>query len=69
MNRWSVMTYVSHVALRDDEESKIGTTEISPENLLTQVAEYEDSVASHLSTLLQSEEDSVVVESAKYVDE
>ena len=53
------MTFVSHVPMEAPSEEKL---ESDSTNILSQ---YEDSVASHLVTLLQSDQHSEVISSAK----
>ena len=56
------MSYVSHVAIATG--SKLSG--LPQHTLLDQVAQYEDSVGAHLSTLLESDHHSEVIASAKY---
>ncbi|XP_069970028.1 diacylglycerol kinase delta-like [Penaeus vannamei] len=65
LDRWSIMSYVSHVSLSGEQQL---STMTSP-SLLSQVAAYEDSVGAHLATLLQSDQHSVVISSAKVLCE
>ncbi|KAK8386487.1 hypothetical protein O3P69_010841 [Scylla paramamosain] len=62
LDRWSIMSYVSHVPLPAQPKLEM-------ETLHSQVAQYEDSVAAHLATLLQSDQHSEVIASAKVLCE
>ncbi|XP_042219115.1 diacylglycerol kinase eta-like isoform X2 [Homarus americanus] len=65
LDRWSIMSYVSHVSLSPEHKLESFTSH----SLLSQVAAYEDSVGAHLATLLQSNQHSVVISSAKVLCE
>ncbi|XP_045624298.2 diacylglycerol kinase delta isoform X2 [Procambarus clarkii] len=65
LDRWSIMSYVSHVTLSPEHKLQ----SLASHSLLTQVAAYEDSVGTHLATLLQSDQHSVVISSAKVLCE
>ncbi|KAK7083954.1 hypothetical protein SK128_025520 [Halocaridina rubra] len=59
------MSYVSHVSISPDHK----LTSLTSPSLLSQVAAYEDSVGAHLATLLQSDQHSDVISSAKVLCE
>ncbi|KAK8725305.1 hypothetical protein OTU49_010807, partial [Cherax quadricarinatus] len=60
LDRWSIMSFVSHVSLSPEHKLQ----SLTSHSLLSQVAAYEDSVGTHLATLLQSDQHSVVISSA-----
>lgn len=55
------MSYVSHVALSPQPKLE----SLASDSLHSQVAAYEDSVGNHLARLLQSDQHSDVIASAK----
>lgn len=57
------MSYVSHVSLSPQPKLE----SLASHSLHSQVAGYEDSVGAHLATLLQSDQNSEVISSAKLV--
>ncbi|XP_050725765.1 diacylglycerol kinase eta-like isoform X3 [Eriocheir sinensis] len=65
LDRWSIMSYVSHVSLSPQPKLE----SLASHSLHSQVAEYEDSVGAHLATLLQSDQNSEVISSAKVLCE
>ncbi|CAL4066650.1 unnamed protein product, partial [Meganyctiphanes norvegica] len=65
LDRWSIMSYVSHVPITPEKIQGLGGST----SLLSQVAAYEDSVGTHLSALLQSDQHSTVIASAKLLCE
>ncbi|XP_053652287.1 diacylglycerol kinase delta isoform X3 [Cherax quadricarinatus] len=65
LDRWSIMSFVSHVSLSPEHKLQ----SLTSHSLLSQVAAYEDSVGTHLATLLQSDQHSVVISSAKVLCE
>ncbi|XP_071543284.1 diacylglycerol kinase delta isoform X2 [Panulirus ornatus] len=65
LDRWSIMSYESHVSLSPEDKLE----SLTSHSLLSQVAAYEDSVGAHLATLLQSDQHSVVISSAKVLCE
>ncbi|KAG0728262.1 Diacylglycerol kinase eta [Chionoecetes opilio] len=65
LDRWSIMSFVSHVPLSSQPKLE----SLALHSLHSQVAQYEDSVGAHLSTLLQSDQHSEVIASAKVLCE
>ena len=61
--RWSIMTYEGHMP------SKMRTSK-PPASRHTQeaISKYEDSIASHLSNILNSSNHATVISSAKFVN-
>ncbi|KAK4300108.1 hypothetical protein Pmani_027673 [Petrolisthes manimaculis] len=64
LDRWCIMSYVSHVSISPQHKDELHS-QVAPHSLHSQVAMYEDHVAAHLATLLQSHRHSDVISSAK----
>lgn len=61
LDRWSIMTFERTIAM-----PKLSLTPGQPDGQLhTQISQYEDSLVQHLQNILQSDETSVVLNSAK----
>lgn len=61
LDRWSIMTFERTIAM-----PKLSLTPGQPDGQLhTQISQYEDSLVQHLQNILQSDETSVVLHSAK----
>ncbi|RXG55217.1 Diacylglycerol kinase delta [Armadillidium vulgare] len=65
LDRWSIMTFVSHMPVEPHHKMDPDV----PDTFLNQVSRYENSVANHVVTLLQSDQHSEVIASAKVICE
>lgn len=65
LDRWSIMTFERTIAI-----PKLSLTPNDPPNILrTQMTQYENSLVTHIQNILQSDETSVVLNSAKHLCE
>lgn len=65
LDRWSIMTFERTIAI-----PKLSLTPNDPPNLLhNQMTQYENSLVNHIQNILQSDETSVVLNSAKHLCE
>ncbi|XP_034003627.1 diacylglycerol kinase eta isoform X1 [Trematomus bernacchii] len=65
LDRWSIMTY----EIKIPPKHSCPTTPEGPDNCQFHISAYEDSVAAHLTKILNSEQNSVVISSAKILCE
>lgn len=63
--RWSIMVFEKSIKVGDVGKLTLNTGLIKEHNLVSTAVAYEDSVLSHLTKILQSDQHNVVISSAK----
>ncbi|XP_065210954.1 diacylglycerol kinase eta-like isoform X2 [Planococcus citri] len=69
LDRWSIMVFERSIKVGDGGKLTLNTGLMEGSNLVTTAAAYEDSVLSHLTKILQSDQHTVVISSAKILCE